>query len=348
MLWNPWSVGLGLALVALASWAGTAAVLRLLIAWRVFDEPNHRSSHAQSKPRGGGLAVVPVVLAAWIAAAAIDGSHDMAFWLVVAGVLLLSAISWADDLKSQPASLRFGIQVSAVALGLWSLRPEMLVFQGLLPLPLDRLLAALLWLWFINLFNFMDGIDGITAVETVTVGGGLAVISALTFGWSLGSFLAAAPAAAALGFLYWNWAPSRVFLGDVGSVPLGYMLGWLLIICAGSGFWAVAVILPLYYLADASLTLVRRALRGDRLWRAHREHFYQRATQRGFSHAAVVLRVLACNTVLAALAVATADGGAAAQGIALLLALLAVAGLLVMLAKETPPQARRGAAPPVE
>ena len=345
-LLSPWLSGLALVLIALASWAGTGLVLRLLLRWQVFDEPNHRSSHDRPKPRGGGLAVVTVVLIAWIAAAASDGRMDMGFWLLVAGALLLAAISWADDLKSRPASLRFGVQVAAVALGLWLLRPEMLVFQGLLPLPLDRVLTALLWLWFINLFNFMDGIDGITAVETIAIGTGLAVVSALAFGWSLGSFLAAAPAAAALGFLFWNWAPSRIFLGDVGSVPLGYLLGGLLIVTAAGGFWVPALILPLYYLADATWTLGKRALRGEKVWRAHREHFYQRAVQQGLSHAAVAGRIAACNLLLVILAVLALFASPGQAWIPLGLALLAVIVLLFILARQRPRSGGPESAPP--
>ncbi len=338
---SPWLSGLALALTAFATWAATGVVLRLLVAWKVYDEPNHRSSHAQPKPRGGGLAVVPVVLLAWIAAALSDGHFDMTFWLVIAGALLLAAISWADDLKPRPANLRFGMQVAAVTLGLWTLDAGMLVFQGLLPAAADRLLTALLWLWFINLFNFMDGIDGITAVETVAIGAGLAVISALVFQWSLGSFLAAAPAAAALGFLYWNWAPSKIFLGDVGSVPLGYLLGWLLIVTAASGLWEAALILPLYYLADATWTLARRALRGEKVWQAHREHFYQRAVQRGFSHDTIAWRIAACNAILVILAVVAAVAPSDRSWIAPALALLAVIALLFMLARQRPPAPRR-------
>jgi UDP-N-acetylmuramyl pentapeptide phosphotransferase/UDP-N-acetylglucosamine-1-phosphate transferase len=336
-----WTLGLAIALTALASWAASAAVLRLLAAWRVYDEPNQRSSHAEAKPRGGGLAVVPVVLAAWIAAALAAGSAGVGFWAIVAGAVMLAAISWADDLRSRPASLRFGVQVAAVSLGLWALDPDVLVFQGLLPPTADHLAAAALWLWFINLFNFMDGIDGITAVETVTIGGGLALVAALAGQAPDAIFQGAALAAAALGFLYWNWAPSRLFLGDVGSVPLGYLLGWLLIGAAGSGQWAAALILPLYYLADATWTLARRAWRREKLWRAHREHFYQRAVQRGFSHAAVALRILACDAVLVTLAlVAASAGGSALRWGALLLALLAVVILLFMLARQVPQPAR--------
>lgn len=348
---QPWVLGPAIALTALASWAASGAVLRLLIAWRVYDEPNDRSSHAQPKPRGGGLAVVPVVLLAWIAAALAGDTADAGFWAVVAGAGILAAISWADDLKSRPASLRFGMQVAAVSLGLWALDPAALVFQGLLPPALDRLAAGLLWLWFINLFNFMDGIDGLAAVETVTIGGGLALVGVLVASlqpWAATAvFPSAALAAAALGFVYWNWSPSRLFLGDVGSVPLGYLLGWLLLGAAAAGQWAAALILPLYYLADATWTISRRAWRREKLWRAHREHFYQRAVQRGFSHAAVTLRILVCNAALAALALWVSAPGAGLQPwVGVVLALLAVGGLLFMLARQAPPPARRPSVPP--
>lgn len=349
-LWSPWfdsgwGLALGLAAVTLASWAGTGAVLRVLIARRIYDEPNHRSSHDRPKPRGGGLAVVTVIMAAWITAAVTGGQAGTAFWLGIAGAGMLAAISWADDLKPRPVSLRFGVQVAAVVLGLWALDPGP-VFQGLLPLPVDRALTAVLWLWFINLFNFMDGIDGITAVETITISTGLALIAGGLLHFPLGAFDAAVPAAAALGFVFWNWAPSRIFLGDVGSVPLGYLLGWFLIILAANGFWEPAVILPLYYLADASWTLGRRTLRRETLWRAHREHFYQRAVQRGFSHAAVARRIAICNVILVVLADWAAFAPPGQSWIPLVLAALAVIGLLIMLARQTPPETPSGPARP--
>jgi len=107
----------------------------------------------------------------------------------------------------------------------------------------------------------------------------------------------------ALGFLAWNWAPAKLFLGDVGSIPLGYLTGWLLLGMAGEGHWAPALILPLYYLVDATLTLLRRAARFEKIWHAHREHFYQRAVQAGLDHGGVVLRILGANLALIALAV---------------------------------------------
>ena len=117
--------------------------------------------------------------------------------------------------------------------------------------------------------------------------------------------------AAGLGFLVWNWHPARIFLGDVGSVPLGYLIGWLLLLAAAKGYWAPALILPLYYLADASLTLARRVLRRAAFWEAHREHFYQRALARDGNHAAVARMVFWGDAVLVLLALRGVGAAAA-------------------------------------
>jgi UDP-N-acetylmuramyl pentapeptide phosphotransferase/UDP-N-acetylglucosamine-1-phosphate transferase len=163
----------------------------------------------------------------------------------------------------------------------------------------------------------MDGIDGIAGSEAAAIGIGLLLFGAVGTGqgWA-GAPFAAAVAAASLGFLVWNWAPARIFLGDVGSVPLGYLLGFLLLWAAAGGYWRIALILPLYFLADATITLLRRLLRGEPVWRPHRQHFYQRAVQRGLGHAAVVRRVIAVDIVLV-LCGWMAENGAGTTGLAL-------------------------------
>ena len=320
MWWLPFPV---FALGALgAAWAGTGAVLRLLERRAILDHPNERSSHQTPKPRGAGLAVTAVVLVAWCAVATLAGTLAL-YWPVFAAALVLAAVSWRDDLKGLGAAPRLAAQAAAVAVGMTALPADGAVFQGLLPGWLDTVLAGFLWLWFVNLFNFMDGIDGISGAEAVSIGAGLCLV-ALAAGWAgEASLYALIVAAAALGFLPWNWHPARIFLGDVGSVPLGYLIGWLLLGAAAEGLWAAALLLPLYYLADATLTLIGRIMRRERIWQAHRGHYYQRAVRRGMSHAAVVKTLLGVNLLLVACALVSLQGGPMA------LAALAVGALSV-------------------
>ena len=175
----------------------------------------------------------------------------------------------------------------------------------------------------------MDGIDGLAAAETITISLGLALLVWVKDAPADLAAPALAVCGAALAFLLWNRHPARVFLGDVGSVPLGYLIGWLLLWAALEGYWAVAVILPLYYWSDAGLTLLRRLLRGERIWQAHREHYYQRALRSGITHGRVVAEIAVCNFALIAFAL-LADREAWRMT-ALALALLAVLVLLFRL-----------------
>lgn len=289
-------------LCAFASLILTRIALALLRRWRVMDLPNHRSSHTIPTPRGGGWGVMLTLLPAWVAAAFIaDAWEPLA--PILFGCVGLIGVSWFDDRGGLGAGSRFLMQIVVVAAGLLALPADGLVFQGFLPLWADRLAAAFVWLWFVNLFNFMDGIDGVAGVEAAALGLGVALIAGVAgvggMAWPL---FGAAAAGAAVGFLAWNWHPAKVFMGDVGSVPLGYVLGFLLLSLAAAGLWLPALLLPAYFLADATLTLLRRACRLEKIWRAHREHFYQKAVQRGFTHAQTSGVVLLLNVVLIGLA----------------------------------------------
>ena len=284
------------------AWTATGAVTRWLNRRAILDHPNARSAHTRPTPRGGGIGLLVGLAIGWLGSLALlPGADPRSAGAALTGLVLLAGVSFVDDLRGLPAALRLAVQALAVAGALAALPADAPVFQGLLPPLADRLVTGLAWLWFINLFNFMDGIDGLSGVEAGAVGFGLALVA-----WLTGSYaavgLGASLGAASLGFLAWNWHPARVFLGDVGSVPLGFALGWLLIGAARDGAWAAALILPAYYWADASLTLLRRLMRGAPVWRAHREHFYQRALGFGFNHADVARHVLAADLVLIALA----------------------------------------------
>ena len=320
-----------------ATAGGTGLITRFLRGRAMFDLPNARSSHTEPTPRGGGLAVTAVLVIAWNIITLTGPQDPAAMSVLLIGAVLLAVVSWIDDLRNLHPAVRLAAHVAAAAVALPALPEQALVFQGLLPLAADRLACLLLLVWFINLFNFMDGIDGIAGVEALSVGAGLVLFAVLYPGGIVvpGFMLyALAIVAAAVGFLCWNWEPARVFLGDVGSVPLGYLLGFLLLALAASGFWAAALILPLYYLADSGITLLRRVLGGEKFWRPHASHYYQQAARRLGSHARVARAVLAANVILVALALYAA---AANTGLALVLAAAITAALLYYLAVSAKP-----------
>jgi UDP-N-acetylmuramyl pentapeptide phosphotransferase/UDP-N-acetylglucosamine-1-phosphate transferase len=295
----------------------------------VLDRPNDRSSHRVATPRGGGIALTGSVLLIW-AALGSSGRISPVVIGIVLGTLLLGVVSWIDDLRGLSPALRLAAQGLAVAMGLVALPqiPHRLHFG------LDSALylgaVGLSWVWWINLYNFMDGIDGIAAGEAAAIGLGLLLFAGFGVGFDPQlAWLAAAILGAAIGFLVWNWPPARIFLGDVGSTTLGYLTGFLLLGVGLAGDWQVALVLPLYFLADATITLGWRIARGKRFWEPHREHFYQRAIAQGLTHAAVTKRVIAVDLVLIGCGWAAENGWGA---IGLETAVLTVALLLAALA----------------
>lgn len=265
----------------------------------LIDIPNARSNHQRPTPKGGGLAVVTaLVICLLVADMGID--YD-----IILSLLILTAVSLLDDIIGVPVSVRLVVQAIAVGLPLGTM-PVMLS-DGLLPDWAEQGGIFLLWLWFMNLFNFMDGIDGIAAVEMLCIAAGLCLLVSLigVFPDRL-SVYGLITAAAACGFLWWNWHPARIFLGDVGSIPIGFLLGYLLLLAAHNGYGYAALILPAYYLADGGLTLFKRLMRGEKIWVAHSEHYYQKAVRNGRSHDAVARYVFGINLLLILLAVFSA------------------------------------------
>lgn len=331
-----WSwVVVPLAVCAATVWlAGSAQ--RWLQRRAILDHPVGRSSHQSAIPRGGGIALVPVLLFAWIMLA-FAGLAPAGTIAIVVLAAALALVSWYDDLGELAFGWRLAAHLLAAAIGV-ALLPGP-VFQGLLPPLLDRIAAVLLWAWFINLYNFMDGIDGITCVETIGIGLGVVLVTRLAGADLREAVPALALVAGALGFLRWNWPRAGIFLGDVGSVPLGFVTGWLLLLLAARGQFAPALILPLYYLADSTVTLLRRIARGERFWQAHRSHFYQRALGGDTDHRAVLVLIIGGDAALLLLALVAIRW----PWVALILAALAVASLLAQLARRS----RRTVAPPL-
>jgi len=310
------------AATGLLAYLTTRILIPVLARREILDRPNERSSHDVPTPRGGGIAVTGTIVLAWAAFFWAEAAPPGVFEIVL-GATFLAGVSWIDDLRGLSPLSRLLAQAVAVALGVFVM-PE-------LRSPLVLGAIGLAWMWWINLFNFMDGIDGLASTEAAAIGAGLLLFASVGVGADPAlRWLAAAVIGAAIGFLVWNWSPAKIFLGDVGSVPLGYVLGFLLLGLAAHGYWLVALILPLYFLADATITLLRRLLRRERVWRAHREHFYQRAVGGGLNHAAVVERVVAADLLLIGFAW-TAENGWSAASLAASTATVAI--LLTALAR---------------
>ncbi len=315
-------------LLALAlSWWGTGRVRHFAMARAVLDVPNERSSHMTPTPRGGGLAIAAVVLAGIVAAAATGWVRfEVAVALVPSGAAM-AFLGWLDDRRSLPAGARLLVHFMAASWVVYWFGPVRTLSVGPASLILGwsaTPLSILGIVWLVNLFNFMDGIDGIAAAEALMVGAAAALLC-----WRVGdievAWLAALVAAASAGFLPWNWMPARIFMGDAGSIFLGFMLGSLALLAdRRAALPAMAWIVLLgVFIGDATLTLLRRVARRERLSEAHRTHTYQRAVQSGWSHARVSGAVMILNVTFAVLvwgAVARPAWAPAAYGLALALA----------------------------
>jgi UDP-N-acetylmuramyl pentapeptide phosphotransferase/UDP-N-acetylglucosamine-1-phosphate transferase len=286
-----------LLIVALYPWLERYALAR----------PNARSSHRTPTPQGGGIAVIAAMIGATgltLALFALGVAPHSPLPTIIAAALIMACLGAIDDVRPLPVVPRFLLQAVVIAAVIYTLPGELRVVPAL-PWWLERLLLLTGGLWFVNLVNFMDGIDLMTVAEVIPITATLAILGFAGALPSYGVVLALALGGAMIGFAYFNRPTARVFLGDVGSLPIGLVLGWLLLLVAGGGHLAAAILMPLYYLADATITLFRRILRREPFWQAHRSHFYQRATDRGFTTTAIIARVFAVNIALGVLALTT-------------------------------------------
>ncbi|GLK88940.1 MraY family glycosyltransferase [Pseudomonas turukhanskensis] len=302
------------ALVAVLAWALTLAFRRYALASSLLDIPNARSSHTVPTPRGGGVAIVlsfllVLPLLAWWG----DISWPLA-WALLGGGGCVAVVGYLDDHGHIAARWRL---LAHFAGAVWAL----FWLGGLPPVQVGGVVFDLNWLghvaaafylvWLLNLYNFMDGIDGIAGVEVVTVCGAGALLYGL-LGLPEMAVLPLLLAAASGGFLYWNFPPAKIFMGDAGSGFLGLALGILSLQAAWVApqlLWSWLILLAVF-IVDATWTLLRRLLRGDKVYEAHRSHAYQYASRRHGQHRLVTLAVLALNIGwLLPLAVWVAVGG---------------------------------------
>ena len=306
--------------------AGLIALLRPLLQRYALARPSARSSHITPTPQGGGIAVMAATAIAAALTVLLGANYPgNAIPLVLTAAFFLAVVGMADDLRPIPVVPRLALQLAAVTL-LFATLPLQTRILETIPASLERTLLILGMLWFINLVNFMDGLDWMMVAEMLPMTAALAAFA--SFGEAPPHILpiALALAGALLGFAPFNRPVAQLFLGDVGSLPIGLLTGWCLLELASYQHFAAALLLPLYYIADATITLFRRLVNGERFWDAHRSHFYQRATDNGFSVRQVVTEIFLLNVVLVGLAIASI----AIQSTGLHLAVLALGAFAVI------------------
>src|SRR3954469_23187915 len=291
-----------LGLLALLSFAATFAALKLLLARfaRVaLDQPNERSLHERPVPRTGGIAV--------LAGAAISLAFGAtALWLPLSLAVMLAVLSFADDIRSLPTGVRFAAHLVFAALVTWYLMSPMH--------PAELALLALGVAWITNLYNFMDGSDGL-AGGMALIGFGAYAFAAWQAGNAPLALVSVVLAAAAAAFLVHNFHPARVFLGDVGAIPLGFLAGALGIVGWRDDVWPLWFPLLAFapFIGDATLTLIRRLLRAERVWQAHRDHYYQRLVRMGLGHRGTAYLAYAAMLLCAASALVGRNQAPVAQ-----------------------------------
>jgi UDP-N-acetylmuramyl pentapeptide phosphotransferase/UDP-N-acetylglucosamine-1-phosphate transferase len=280
-------------------------ILRPILIRYLLAHPNARSSHRSPTPQGAGLAVMATMFAGCAVGILVwaPGEEASIFGvlLAAAGLTLLGAIDDAHSLGVWP---RLAGQLLAAILVVGLLPTEVRLLPGLMPAGVEDVLLVLGLMWFVNAVNFLDGLDWMTVAQVVPMTLGIVVLQTLGAVPPSIGLLALALLGATLGFAAFNKHPASIFLGDAGSLPIGLILAVMLIFVAEANL-AAALLLSLYTLADATLTLFRRLAAGERVWSAHRTHFYQRAVAQGLSVPQVTARVFLLGVLLATLAIVT-------------------------------------------
>ncbi|TAE81264.1 MAG: glycosyltransferase family 4 protein [Alphaproteobacteria bacterium] len=299
--------------------------------------PNARDNHRMPTPKGAGFPVIVAV----IAMLTVTGAQG-AF---IGALLLLLAVSFMDDHWGVPAWGRLIVHV--VAAGLITSTVQVQFFSEYMTALQERVLLSLMLVWFINLYNFMDGIDEITCVQTSTITIGITIIALLHASVSdVLAYDALIVFAAMLGFWRFNRHPASIFLGDAGSIPLGALMGWMLLMIAQQGQWQVGLILVSYYVVDSGVTMMARLLRGKKPWEAHSQHAYQYYVRSGKTHRHTIYALGLVNLLCLGLAVSSTFEAAPVRVVAVACAYVLAMLLFIFfrmrpLRSATPPNALR-------
>ena len=306
--------------LALATYGGILLAMPLLERYGCYAVPNVGSHHRKKIPHGAGLVIVAVTIVSLLSAKLLNlffppwldeiiqykfaNPESITLSLTFfATLFFLCLCSFTDDIKPKSVVYRLSLQVVAAAFIITLMPGEVLL--GYAPYALDKLFALLFIITFTNFVNFIDGCDGMCGAQAIAVSIGLVATSIFTldvaFNASVG-FPALVLGATMAGFLMLNWQPAKIFLGDAGSIPVGFFLAVLLLLTSSHGYWEVAVILPLYCYCDAGITLFKRMFKREKFWQPHKKHFFRQAIENGRETRHVVRATAFVNACLIVLA----------------------------------------------
>jgi len=294
-------VGLLLLLTMIVSWFAVGRLIGHLVAKDIVDRPNDRTLHHGAIPRGGGLVIIAILVLILFVIATISERPQLFGWLATV-TLTWASLSWWDDKADLSPKFRIMVQL-AICIFTVSAFGWVNNVLSLKLLWLGPVLSVVGLLWMANLYNFMDGLDGLAASQTI-----VAAISLTFWFMVLGdnylSLICALLAAATYGFLLWNWNPAKVFMGDVGSISLGAFFGTLFIIGVTRYDLSIISFLGLFavFIADATTTILTRAWRREKIWLPHRQHFYQRLASAGYAHSKIALGAVILMLICSAFA----------------------------------------------
>lgn len=288
----------------------TRALIAILPKFGMVDAPSNRRAHSKITPRGGGIAFA-LVFASLLPLAENYFFAKVEYSRMMLQVFVpITLVSFWDDISHVFIPIRFAVQaLCAVLAVMWLIHPHTVIHE--MPIYVDLAISSFALLAFLNVYNFLDGIDGITFSQTahlstniillclieysiVPYADMLIIMNTIILGW-------------ALGFGYFNWQPAKIFLGDAGSIGIGFVLGiCILTVASGSlKLFAACLISALYYVADGSITILIRIVKGEKFWEPHLQHFFQKAVRKGYSHKKVVKRIILCNFLLMLCSVAS-------------------------------------------
>ncbi|MBN9542711.1 MAG: glycosyltransferase family 4 protein [Alphaproteobacteria bacterium] len=287
------------------SYWGIFFLLKYLAKNSILDIPNERSNHKVPTPRGAGLALLASVTLLW----PVFGAYFIYSFeynlIMTTAVAILGVVSFMDDKKPLKPGVRLGVHIAVASFTIFLLMPQRnVLLPENVPVLVEKLMLIICMAYFVNIYNFMDGIDGITAVNTITVLLGMSVFAYVSGIGENYIYLSGLIIGFCFAFLIFNWHPAKIFLGDVGSVPLGYLVGAFALYLAYHGYLWQAMLINAYYILDATITILIRLKNKENILEAHSKHFYQKAVRSGkFTVKQASLGVGMINLVLASIAI---------------------------------------------